>query len=233
MPLRAIRTGQVDFMNDNATNNGSNDKALSVFRRCGELKNYPPGVELYRQGEVIKSAYLLESGLVKHVHAGKRGNEMVLDLRSPGKILGAASIILRNPALVTGATLTECLIYSLTSKAFLNELKTDIEFSQCILRMISQQFYEQVLRQARLGTAPSRSRLAQILLQFIETSAHKSGGEIRLQLPVSNSDLAGLLAIAPSYLSRLLGELEKKGVIRRSKGWIYIRSIDLLRWEAE
>ncbi|MCI0389265.1 MAG: Crp/Fnr family transcriptional regulator [Acidobacteria bacterium] len=220
-------------MNETTVDSRSSDEILSLFRQRGRLIDCPPGIELFRQGHAIHDVCLLERGLIKLTHANKDGNEFVIDLRLPGRMLGAATVISRNLALVTGMTLTDCRIHSLSAEAFLNVVETDIEFSQHVLRVISQQFYEQVVNLAELGSIPARSRLARILLKFIPEPAYKLGEEIRLQLPVSKADLAGLLAIAPSYFSRLLGKLEEKGVIRRSKGWIYVRSIDLLRQEAE
>lgn len=219
-------------MNECAFNVISSDEILSLFSQRGELKDCPPGVELFQQGRPVHDVHLLERGLVKFTHTTKHGNEMVTELRWPMRILGAAALISGKPILMTCATVTECRIYSLSAETFFNLLETNIEFSHHVLQTVSQQFYEQVLRRVQLGTVPALSRLANILLQSIPEPAPKPGEEIRLQLPMSHTDVAGFLAIAPSSLSRLLGQLERKGTIRRGKGWIYVTNIELLRQEA-
>jgi hypothetical protein len=39
--------------------------------------------------------------------------------------------------------------------------------------------------------------------------------------------------ITPEHFSRTLRQLKMKGIIRRSKGWIYISNLEALRQEAE
>lgn len=206
---------------------------MRLFHQRGELKDQPPGTELFTQGHPIRHIYLIERGVVKLTHTDMAGHEMIVVLRPSGRMLGATSVILDNPAPASAVTLTACQVRCLSAEVFSSLLENDIEFLHQVLHAISQNSYEQTIHLSQLGTVSARSRLAYLLLQFIPDSAQDQGGEIRLKLPVTKADLARLLAISPEHLSRKLGELEKMGIIRRSKGWIYVRSLERLAQEAE
>lgn len=214
------------------SNNSVNEELLNLFHRHGELKERSPGAELFRQNHSISDACLIERGLVKLMHTNQQGREVIIALRWPIRMLGVMAIISTRPAPTSAVTLTSCLMRCISTDSFLGLLQTDSEFSNCILRAISQDFYEQTLNQVQLSTANSRERLSRFLLQLIPVSAQEQEGELRLQLPIPKGDLAKLLAITPEHLSRVLAELEKRGAIRRSKGWIYVTSIALLSHEA-
>jgi CRP/FNR family transcriptional regulator len=220
-------------LNENAVKSRSTAELLHFFRQRGELKDYSPETELFHRGQAIREIHLIERGLVKFTRAGKLGHEMVVMLRSSGDLLGAAAIVSHRIPQVTGRTLTECQIYSLSTKVFQDLVEVNIEFSRSILQAISRQLYEQTERLAQLGTSSARARLAHLLLQLIPESGYKSKEEIRLELPISKVDIAGLLAITPEHLSRKFGELEEMGIIRRSKGWVYVRNLALLSQESE
>ena len=221
-------------LNEDAGNSRPIDELLHFFRQQGELKDCPPETELFQRGEAIRDVCLIERGLVKFTRIGKQGREMMVALRLPGNLLGAAAVISRRAPQVTGETLTECRLYSLPVTAFLQLVHTDIEFSRCVLQVISRQFYKQTAQLARLGTVSARSRLAHLLLQSVPDSAYQQEGEIRLQLlPMDNADLAKMMAVTPEYFSSKLRELEKMNIIRRGKGWIYVRDLAMLIREAE
>ena len=154
-------------LNEDADNGESTDELLHRFRQQGELKDCPPETELFQRGQAIRDVYLIERGLVKFTRIGKQGREMMVALRLPGNLLGAAAVISRRAPQVTGRTLTECRLYSLPVAAFLHLVHTDIEFSRSILQAVSRQFYEQTNRLAQLGTASARPRLAHLLLQLV------------------------------------------------------------------
>ncbi|MDQ3013142.1 MAG: Crp/Fnr family transcriptional regulator [Acidobacteriota bacterium] len=218
---------------EDAAGSSLDDKFPSLFRQHAELKDYLPETELFRQGRLISAIWLIERGIVKFTRTHSQGREMIVALRLPGKLLGAASVISHSPSAVTAATLTECRLYHLSAEVFLNLVETNTEFARYLLRTISRQFYEQSANLARLGTSPALARVAHLLLQLVPESAYKQGGEIRLELPAKHAVLAKTLAIRHEYFSRLLGKLNKMGIIRSSKGWIYVRDLKRLAQQAE
>jgi len=101
----------------------------------------------------------------------------------------------------------------------------DAEFCRRLLRMLSEGILSQGMKVAALGCMPAGDRLEGFFRELIleqepaigPTEQHKP---MKLRIPLKLKELAQLIAIAPEYLSRLLRELERQGVIRRDKGWL-------------
>lgn len=211
---------------------GDGNEFARLFQRLGELVIYPPGTKLFSQGLPIRDICLIEAGMVKFTRTDQEGREVIVALRTAGKLLGAAAAVSRNVALVNTVTLTECRIYRLSAALFLKQMETGHGFLLYLNQTICQQFYEQMEQLARVSVTPARARLAQFLFQLAVETVPLPDRTLKLQLPYSQVTVAGWLAIKPEYLSRLLKELEKDGVIRRSKSWIYVPNLDRLTAEA-
>lgn len=220
-------------MQQAATLNEIKEALTGYFREHGESVTYPPGFVLFEQAKDFSNICLLERGLVRFSRVEATGDEMIVEMRRAGNLLGAASAISHNPAPVTAMTLTDCAVYCLSVKTFFDLLDTEPRFSRLIATMLGQQYYEQTARLARLGLATARANLAQYLLSLIPEAQRHQPKEIRLQLPYPQTVIAKLLAITPVHLSRLLRGLATDGVIRRHKGWIYVRDLKRLTQEAQ
>jgi CRP-like cAMP-binding protein len=206
--------------------------AFDIIRSQGMLHTFPPNVEIFRQEQVIGVVYLLEQGKVKMTRTEYCGNEIVIDVAEPVQILGITSVLSQLPATVTATTLTTCCAISLDTRLFLTLVEQEPDLTKSLLRLISEYSCEQVIRHAWLGTAPSRQRLASFLLRYTSLSIPHSNGKIKINIPLKKVDIAGLLAVRPEQLSRLLAELARKGVIEQERGWIIVTNLEKLLQEA-
>jgi CRP-like cAMP-binding protein len=209
-----------------------NLSAFDLFCQHASRFTFPPETPLLQQDQAINEVFWLETGLVKLTRSESNGREMITGLRFPGKLLGAASAIAKIPSPMTVTTLTQCEIHRLSAHKFIDLIETDADFAHHVLELISQQQQEQMIRQAQLGLLSARARLALLLLDFSREIPPNKNGEIRLQLPLKDTDVAAMLAIDPAHLSRIFSKLAKDGLIRKSGGWIYLIAPELLEQEA-
>ena len=173
------------------------------FQQQAELKCYPPETIISQQADAFRNIYLIERGIVKFMRSDESGNEMIIEIRSSGDLIGAAGAICQNLAPVSAVTLTECHIYHLPVETFLAFLEANNAFLRATALAISQQYYAQMTRLARLGTASARSNLAYLMLRFVNELDWDNGHEVRLHLPYNRTTIAKLLAVNPSYLGGL------------------------------
>jgi CRP-like cAMP-binding protein len=191
----------------------------------GPSQLYPPNTEVFHQDAPANAVYLIERGLVKLSWVGPEGQEMILGLRRRPWLTGAPAALLESRFAFTVTTLTPCSLRCISVKGFLRMVHADAEFCRRLLRMLSEGILSQGMKVAALGCMPARERLEGFLRELIleQEPAIAPAGEhkpMKLQIPLKLKELAQLIAIAPEYLSRLLSELERQGVIRRDKGWL-------------
>jgi CRP-like cAMP-binding protein len=197
---------------------------LGSFLQSAPSQTFPAGAELFTQGFPLRDVYLIERGLVKLVRLESNGQEIIVGLRSAGWVLGAAwAIIQGGRCPVTATTLTVCCLRRFLAGAFCDLMRTDAQLSWYVHNMHSREITDQVIRLGQIGCVSARQRLEQLIWQLIRMlDSGQSQKGIRLQLPLKHEEVAKLIVVTPTYLSRLLNELERDGTIRREKGWMII-----------
>jgi CRP-like cAMP-binding protein len=200
-----------------------------IFSGIVPFQIYSPGIELFQQGASAHEVYFIARGLVKLVFLGQNGQEMIVGLRSPGWILGAASVILGKSCPITVTTLTNCHLHRVPAEVFLHHLKNDAQLSWYAQITQSLEVYEETAHVAQLGCVSAQNRLEQLLWQFCSVMGYnKSQKEIRLQLPLKKQEIAKLIAVTPEYLSLVVKRMQQKGVIRWQKGSLIIYDLQRL-----
>ena len=193
----------------------------------GDSHVYPPAVELFRQGEPAGNVYLIHNGILKLTRSEANGQEILLDLRFAGSLVGAAAAISQKPHPFAAVTVTRCALTRWSSRNFLALMATDITLASRVREILSSEVLDHVARISQLTCLPARQRLEQLLWQFCERLRNDNGYQpaastSKLQLPLKHYEIADLLSITPTYLCRLLNTLQAEQVISRSKGWIVI-----------
>ncbi len=197
----------------------------------GPAEGYPPGLMIFRQGESPRYVYLIEQGMVKLVRVNEEGQALILGLRTPGWILGATSALLEKAYIVTAETVTACRLRRMWVGEFRDRIRTDGSLFWRVLQMQAHEVYQHLAQAAGLKHREARRRLEQVLWELAQVQGCTEG-EVRVRCPLRYWELAQVVAVTPSYLSQLLGELEREGVVRRERGWIVIRDVRGL-WREE
>ena len=206
---------------------------LNIAALRSESHTYPPAVELFGQGAYPADVYLVQTGIVKFMRSEANGQEILLDLRFPGSLVGSAAAISEKPHPFAAVTVTRCTLTRWSARSFVSLLDTDSGLAARVREILSDDILDHVARISQLTCLPARQRLEQLLWQFCSRAQPRdapiSEGTSKLQLPLKHYEIAHLLSITPTYLCRLLNTLEKENVITRSKGWIIVKEPAALR----
>jgi CRP-like cAMP-binding protein len=207
----------------------SHDSARATFEfktagLAAETHTYPPTVELFSQGGRPGDVYFIHRGIIKLSRLESNGQEVLLDLRFAGSLVGSAAVIREKLHPFSAVTITRCVLSRWSSGQFLSLLTSDAALAARVRETLCDEVLDHVTRISQLTCLTARQRLEQLLWQFCQrlspTNSSQHGS--KLQLPLKHYEIAHLLSITPTYLCRLLNALETENVIRRSKGWIII-----------
>ena len=219
-----------NYSHDSRSASGELDSAALA----SDSHTYPPAVELFSQGAYPANVYLVQTGIVKFTRSEANGQEILLDLRFPGSLVGSAAAISEKPHPFAAVTVTHCTLSRWSARNFVSLLDTNTSLAARVREILSDDILDHVARISQLTCLPARQRLEQFLWQFCERLGANTGGQpseatSKLQLPLKHYEIAHLLSITPTYLCRLLNTLENEKVITRSKGWIIVREPEALR----
>lgn len=208
-------------------------EVLDLLRGYSCSQTIPANTRLFQQGDSLRDIYLLEKGLIKLTLLEANGQEVIVELRLPGCLLGAASTLANAPAPLSALTGTQSEVARLLVKDFLALIQTNAQLAHNLLIFISQQKAEQSVRQSNQKAFPARARLIQLLLWLSPQYGVEKNGEMRLASPLSKQEMAQYVGIQPQSLSAILRDLKRDGLLTEEKGWIIFRDIERLRYEAE
>jgi CRP-like cAMP-binding protein len=209
----------------------SNANILAIIQQHSLQQAFPANTFLFQQGDRLRDVYLLKKGLVKMTRGEQNGQEVTVDLRFAGSLLGAVTAFANEPATMTAFTVTSCEVYRLSVKEFLALATSDVSFLHDLAEQASRQRNEQVIRQGQ-QLLPARARLAMLLLRFAKEFGRERKGQLYLALPLAKQEIAGMLGVTPVHLSRMLREMKSEGVIMEEKERIILRDRKALMDEA-
>ena len=211
----------------------SNLNILDIIRQHSFQQSLPAQTFLFQQGDPLRDIYVLEKGLVKMTRGERNGQEVTVELRSAGCMLGAASTLANEPAPMTAMTITSSKVHRLPVKEFLHLTRNNEAFLHHCLEFISRQRNEQVNQRGQQSMLNARPRLAMLLLQFAQESGIERKGQLTLALPIAKQEIAAMLGITPQFLSNILKEMKRAGLITEEKGWVIFGDMQALKSEAE
>ncbi len=190
---------------------------------CADSHVYPCGVELFRQDSEPGYIYFIDTGVTKLTRYEENGAEFILDLRLPGSLLGSEAAIRQKPHPFSAITATACRLTPITARRFLDLLTAEPQLASFIQNNLCAEVLTQAARMSEMACLPARQRLEQLLWALAGEGGDRQLEDIKFQLPIKQWEVAQLLAITPTYLCRLLAELEDEEIINRRNGWIILR----------
>ena len=185
----------------------------------GPLQTYQSHTEIFRQDSAASAVYFIEKGSVKMTWMDEEGNEVIAGLRHKHWIVGAPAVLLEKPYSFTVTTLTECHLRCISAQDFLYLVRTNMEFAQRLIRLLSEAIFNHGKSLVMMGCTSAKERLKALLCRFIPDMDLQTALEERLKvhMPLKNKELAQILAVTPEHLSRLLKDLEQEHFIKRGK----------------
>lgn len=195
-------------------------QAFGLFSEHAVQQTSASGVALYLQEGTSQGIYCLFDGHVKMTHVTEAGTESIIALQSAGSVLGIASALDGTTHVATATTVSKCNYGFLALDIVRCRITEDPAFSRSIHLLLAAELCGRDLQIAWLTSYSVRWRLENFFWERLQIDAVPDGILLKLRLPIKLSEVAQLLAITPVYLSRLLSQMERDGVLQRRNGWL-------------
>jgi len=185
---------------------------------------------IIRSGERASELFVLHNGRIKYTRVTEEGKELLLWLLTPGDVFGIATILNHPPGYLGNATaITDCNLIVWDESTILSLSNNYPELCRNALRITLDYLASYARRHGRLISEPAPQRLAYTLVQV----AHRAGQVLPggVEVEITNEQLGGLADVGLFTTSRLLGEWERSGMIRKERGRIQIEMPERLLLE--
>lgn len=191
-------------------------QALSNFFLTGTRQIYAKGDQLIPPIGVHAGVHYIESGLVKSYDITKYGEQNLLIIRKAGEILGLTYAITETHKDVTNEALAPTMAWFVSNKAFQAFLIEHPETVLPVLETATQMYRLHSERIMTLEYRTVRERLASFLLTTAARFGTHHDGQIVVDLPLTQQDIASSISATRETTSRTLMQFSQKGLIHMS-----------------
>ncbi|MBN1210883.1 MAG: Crp/Fnr family transcriptional regulator [Myxococcaceae bacterium] len=208
-PLQTTSSGMMVTANKLAPGQEAID-----FKGYFKVESFPHNSVIYRYGDTTDRVYLLKSGRVRLMRVGKNGTRSVVSILRPGEIFGEVfrpeGTSIEEMAIASG----EAEVWSIEGRDFRAQLEARPALALDVVRAYAERV--RALRKRVLGLTFKEvpARLADTLLTLVEAHGERCphGGETDLR-GITQQDLADLVGASRSFVSTLINEMKRDGVL--------------------
>jgi CRP/FNR family transcriptional regulator, cyclic AMP receptor protein len=196
-------------------------------------RTFPPGRIILREGDRDSHVFLLLSGFVK-VTTAVDGIETLLGIRLPGEVVGELGALTGEPRNATVSASGTLVAGQLQHPDFESFLRRRPDAYGLIAASANRQLRWANRRRTDFAAFPAHIRLARVLSEMAEVCGReRPDGSVELLVPLSQTDLAAMVAIAQATVQKALHELRDQGLITTGYRRIVISDPAKLRLTAE
>jgi CRP-like cAMP-binding protein len=190
----------------------------SEFERAGRSRRFDSGEMILHTGDVSRSVHLIRKGAAKIVRWTHDGNEVVIDERRSGQLLGEFGAIDALPRSASAVALGRVETVELSSEAFLALLDRHPRAALPLLREMSRLLRTASETRVALRSGDVVGRIAARLTELAESA----GSVPPISVQVRHEDLAAWASVNRETATRALGRLRDEGLIQTGRGRVEV-----------
>lgn len=203
------------------------DRSASI--ELGRTRWYDSGETIFHEGDETRHVAIVLDGDVKLTKANSDGEQVVLELRGRGELIGELSSIDGLPRSASVTTLERTEILSVAHETFRRLIVERPTMGSALNRVLTQRVRESAERQLESSTIDSFGRVCLRLAELCDRSGVQLGDVWELSSPLSQQELAEWLGISRDAVVRSLGMARRLGWIETGRRRFIITDLDNLR----
>jgi CRP-like cAMP-binding protein len=195
-----------------------------LYHRFG--REFPQGEVLFREGEVGKEMYVIQSGIVS-VSKKVRNVEKILATLGAGEFFGEMAIISNKPRTATAVVVEPARCLVIDQKTFEAMVCTNAEIAVRMIKKLADRLQEADAQIENLLLRDAQSRVVHHLVHAAQTRGVAVPGGIRAEINFSTLDR--VLGIEEVQLNQALTKLDQAGLAWQGEGAVLIPDVQRLK----
>lgn len=204
-----------------------NQEEFAAVLRRSRKRSLAPLEHLFHQGDPADWFFVALSGKIKLYRLSRDGHEKVMGLAEPGQTFAEGILFMERPVYpVDAQAVGACVIQAFARDDFLALLEHSFDVCRRLFAQMVQRTRRHLDEIEALTIQNARYRVVHYLLRH---SSDANAGKGIVELPAAKSLIASQLAVQPETLSRLLKELERRGLTKNVGNRIEVPDLAALR----
>ena len=175
------------------------------------------------------TVYIVKSGNIKTYKSLADGREQIINILSPGDMLGFDSLY-DDRYSCTAEVIQDTELCCIRKPDLINLLKHNPEVGLKFIKIMNRELNRAQERIRDLGLKDARERVATLLIMLFSSRAEGAGPGVVL----SRQEVSEMVGVAQETVIRILSEFKADGVIRTEGKSIFVTKPDALKkWAGE
>jgi CRP/FNR family cyclic AMP-dependent transcriptional regulator len=203
------------------------------FEQLGRPRQLRPGTALVLEGDVANRAWLVLDGLLKIESAHRDGRAQILALRGAGELIGEVAALDGGGRSATVTAVLPTTVREFSSEGLRDLVRSDPEVALALVASLGGRLREaDRFRVSYMGDDVPH-RLAECLRALAGRHGRPAadGSGIEIDLPLSQDDLACLIAASRDSVARTLQSWRRRGLVATGRRTIVL--VDVARFGAD
>jgi CRP/FNR family cyclic AMP-dependent transcriptional regulator len=188
---------------------------------------------IFHQGDTGDSLHIVASGALKIVLPSAEGDEAIIATLRPGDFFGELALLDGAPRSATATSIEASETFMLPRAAFLELVASDEGLRDALLAGLAGELRRLTGHVEELHFLDLAGRLAMRLTRLARDADPRARGEVKLDWPYTQSDLASMIGGTRQSVNKLLSGLEDDGLVRIERDTLVITDLEELARRAE
>ena len=204
----------------------SGAQRAAIARRCA-FRSFAPDEQIIDRQSDSQEVFFIVSGQVRVVNYSRSGREITFDVFSEGDHFGQFAAIDGAPRSASVQAIDKVTVATLEAKVFVDILKTQPMVTFLLLEETVRIVRSATDRIMDLSTLGANARVQAELLRKARQNMTGDNAALIFPIPI-HADIAGQVSTARETVARVLGDLTRKGIVRKTKQGLHIQDVDRL-----
>ena len=191
---------------------GLSDQELDLLADSLGRRTFNKGMIIYHEGSPGHTLYIIESGQVRIFLLGESGQEISVNIYSPGDVFGELALLDGLPRSAGVVAMERTVTLTLHREDFLRHLETAPRMARSILEVLSRRLRYTTTYAESLALLDVYGRVAAKLLELADRYGVKKEG-IEIELRLTQAELATWVAASRESVNKVLGTFRDQGLI--------------------
>lgn len=201
-------------------------KAVRVLGDQGRLRNYRKGTYLCHQGDPADEVFFLLNGRVEIASVSVTGNRILHATVDTPAFVGELGILAESDRTASVLMLEDSEVWAVSAEGFLAFLASEPAASRSLLRALARQIESSEAFVDDLLFLDLKGRVAKRLLQLATPSLDNLPEDGVMIPAVTHADLASLCGGSRENVTRILSDLQRRGLLRREGHRYALKKVD-------
>ena len=196
--------------------------ALDAVARTALLRRVARSAQVVRAGEPIDFVYLILAGSLNVQVNDVEGREAILSVLGPGEMFGEMGVLDEQTRSASVVAVTSSTLVAIGKTDFRGCLQSNFDVTEYVMRKLIQRLRLADRRIESLALLDVTGRVVRLLREMAEPVGDR---QVVSRKP-SRQDIAKMVGASREMVSRVIKDLEARGLIEENAGRIVLRETE-------